>query len=127
MIQTFFLTRDTQPRSISQWLAFFLEDAQVVCGCLGMVRSDEIQDTTTATGRPFFLWRQTQLDESCLECGQVGFGLLTETQLEHPRLQESVGLMHYIKCIRLKKRRYQGDKGALWGQNPPNGTNSSPF
>lgn len=36
----------------------------------------------------FFLWRQTQLDESCLECGQVGFSLLTETQLEHPRLPE---------------------------------------
>ena len=41
---TIFLTRDTQPRSISQLLAFFLEDAQVVCGCLGIVRSDEIMN-----------------------------------------------------------------------------------
>lgn len=40
----------------------------------------------------FFLWRQTQLDESCLECGQVGFGLLAETQLEHPRLPEFIEL-----------------------------------
>ncbi|MFZ1642442.1 MAG: hypothetical protein WAV07_13640, partial [Candidatus Contendobacter sp.] len=50
-----------------------------------------LQGEETANGEAFDqkkLWRQTQLDESCLECGQVGFGLLTETQLEHPRLPE---------------------------------------
>lgn len=41
---TIFLTLDAQPWNVGQLPTFFLEDAQVVCGCPGMVRRDEIMD-----------------------------------------------------------------------------------
>ena len=60
----------------------------------------------------FYLWRQTQLDESCLECGQVGFRLLTETQLEPPRLPEFAELptfflpLHPVDLASLARREW---------------------
>lgn len=57
------------------------------------------------------LWRQTQLDESCLECGQAGFRLLTETQLEHPRLPDVA--FQPIPDVPLTDRRPAGPQGRV--------------